>query len=379
MKTQVLTYNVANGWSEPLPRATDSAKTLVLVFGGSEFFDVAKPFDELNANFPNSHILGCSTAGGIDDASIVDNALIITIIQFDSTELQSSSVEIKGGRNSYETGTTLANQLNQEGLKAVFVLSEGLNVNGSELVRGFNDCLDEKVVITGGLAGDDDRFEHTWVIHHGKPQANYVSAVAFYGDNIRVGHGSKGGWDIFGPERLVTKSDGNVLFELDGQPALELYKEYLGEMAAELPASALRFPLSLRDNQDSEKKLVRTILSIDESENSMTFAGDVPEGSLAQLMHANMDRLIEGAEEAAIMTKDKSNGDVNVLAIAVSCVGRRIVLGESAEDEVEATLDILPDNSQQIGFYSYGELSPYASGSCDLHNQTMTITTLHEV
>jgi hypothetical protein len=59
-------------------------------------------------------------------------------------------------------------------------------------------------------------------------------------------------------------------------------------------------------------------------------------------------------------------------------VGRRLVLGSRTEEEIEATLEVLPKGTQQIGFYSYGEISPYTAGTCDLHNQTMTLTTLSE-
>jgi hypothetical protein len=195
---------------------------------------------------------------------------------------------------------------------------------------------------------------------------------------LRVGHGSRGGWDIFGPERRVTRSDRNVLHELDGRPALQLYKEYLGDRAAGLPATALLFPLALRESRSSEKSLVRTVLSVDEATQSMTFAGDVPEGYLAQLMKANFDRLIQGAADAALQASPASNG-APTLSIAISCVGRRLVLGERIEEEVEAAIELFPPNTRQVGFYSYGEISPFATGRCELHNQTMTLTTVAEV
>jgi len=191
-----------------------------------------------------------------------------------------------------------------------------------------------------------------------------------------VGHGSKGGWDSFGPERRVTRSQGNILFELDGKPALELYKGYLGERASGLPATALLFPLALRMAEGEQRQLVRTVLAVDEAAQSLTFAGDIPQGSLAQLMRANFDRLIDGAQEAAERIGAQGGGPA--LSIAISCVGRRLVLGERTEEEVEATLHALPEGTQQVGFYSYGEIGPFASGTCDLHNQTMTLTVLQE-
>jgi hypothetical protein len=239
------------------------------------------------------------------------------------------------------------------------------------------------MIVTGGLAGDGSSFKTTWVIFQGKIYYNAIVAAGFYGDHIHIGYSSRGGWDIFGPERRVTRSQNNVLYELDNKPALALYKEYLGEKASELPASGLLFPLAIWTDKDSARKLVRTILGVDENTQSLTFAGDIPTGSTAQLMRANFDRLITGAGEAGEIANDSlkipaSNNTNPILAIAISCVGRKLLLGERTEEETEATLESLPKDTQQIGFYSYGELSPYGSGSCDLHNQTMTLSILCE-
>jgi hypothetical protein len=261
-------------------------------------------------------------------------------------------------------------------LRAVFVLSKGTDVNGSELVRGLNAGLPPEVVVTGGLAGDGARFGKTWVMHDGTCTGNAVVAAGLYGDAVRVSHGSQGGWDTFGPERVVTNSRGNVLYTLDGKPALALYKEYLGDRAAGLPGSALLFPLALRADNTERTSVVRTVLGVDEDTQSMIFAGDIQTGSYAKLMRANFDRLILGAQAAGTAALGAHDGPA--LCVAISCVGRRLVLGERTEEEIEAALEVLPKHTTQVGFYSYGELSPQATGRCDLHNQTMTLTVVSE-
>jgi hypothetical protein len=260
----------------------------------------------------------------------------------------------------------------------VFVLSDGLQVNGSELVGGLASALPPHVSITGGLSGDGDRFESTLVVLDGVAMRGAVGAIGLYGDAIRVGYASLGGWDPFGPERLITRAEGNVLYELDGQSALALYKRYLGDHAAELPSSGLLYPLSLRI-RDEDVPVVRTILAVDEEHQSMTFAGDVPVGSYARLMKANFDRLIDGAAGAAKTTRE-AVGDANPeLAILISCVGRKLVLKQRVEEEVESVRDVLGASATFTGFYSYGEISPFTpNAKCELHNQTMTITTLSE-
>jgi len=378
MEIHTLRYDRKKHWSVAHRPRIDSRRTLVLLFGSSNFLDSAEPLDELLGDYPDSVVMGCSTSGEILGTQIFDDSVSAAIVRFDQTDLRMASAHTGSAEDSFAAGQNIARQLNDSRLKGILVLSDGLCVNGSELVRGLNSEVPASVVVTGGLAGDGDRFRRTWVLHDRRPQSGFVTAVGFYGDRIRIGHGSKGGWDRFGPERRVTKAKGNVLFELDGRPALQLYKEYLGDRAAGLPATGLLFPLALRANDSDSKSLVRTILAVDEGEQSLTFAGDIPEGALAQLMKANFDRLVQGASEAASSTTLSTDGDPCTLAIAISCVGRRLVLGGRTEEEIEATLDVLPKGTRQVGFYSYGELSPYATGTCDLHNQTMTLTTLSE-
>jgi hypothetical protein len=362
-------------WSVPQFPQLDSPQTLVLAFGASELGE-SGPWQQLRAAYPQSHILGCSTSGEILQSRLSDDTVSVAVARLERGLLASASAPVPAASASFEAGAALAGQLRAPNLRGMLVLSDGLRVNGSELVRGLNANLPAGVVVTGGLAGDGSRFQRTWVLDGAETRSNIVAAVGIYGDHMRIGHGSKGGWDIFGPERRVTRSEGNVLYELDGKPALHLYKEYLGERASGLPATALLFPLALRAEPSADKRLVRTVLAIDEATQSMTFAGDVPRGYRAQLMRANFDRLVQGASDAALMT-GAGQGEP-VLSVAISCVGRRLVLGERTEEEIEATLEVLPRQSRQVGFYSYGEISPYATGSCDLHNQTMTLTTIRE-
>jgi hypothetical protein len=209
-----------------------------------------------------------------------------------------------------------------------------------------------------------------------------VAAVAFYGPAIRIGHGCAGGWDEFGPRRRITRSRGNVVFEFDAKPALDLYEHYLGEEGTkDLPGSALVFPLRIFDPEHPEHDIIRAILAVDRKARSITLAGDVPEGWIAQLMRGNFDRLAAGAATAARQAADglghSRTGDQ--IAILVSCIGRRLVLGQHTADELEATSAEFGRGISQLGFYSYGEISPHrVSGVCELHNQTMTVTAIAE-
>ncbi|MFN3200967.1 MAG: FIST signal transduction protein [Bradymonadia bacterium] len=378
MKLQLLQY-VAGQWTTPFDSTLDSEQTLILAFGAPCFRGQPEVLRELSDAFPQSRLFGCSSSGEIFDTTLSDESMAVAIIRFEKSQLRSAFATVECVERSCEAGAEIGRALLADELKGILVLSDGLHVNGSDVVRGLNSVLPERVVVTGGLAGDGSDFEDTWIIREGQPTRRVISAVGFYGDHLEIGHGSKGGWDVFGIERRITRAEGNVLYELDGKPALELYMKYLGERAAELPASALLFPLAVRSDAQSDRQLVRTVLSVSHEENTMTFAGDLPEGHLAQFMKANFERLVDGACNAALMSRACTTGDLPVLSVAISCVGRRLVLGEQSEEELEATFDVLPKGSRQIGFYSYGEISPHGSGSCDLHNQTMTLTTFAEV
>ncbi|MEI9805855.1 MAG: FIST C-terminal domain-containing protein [Pseudolabrys sp.] len=193
----------------------------------------------------------------------------------------------------------------------------------------------EDIALTGGLAGDAAHFTETVVGGDGPPVSHLVAAVGFYGDKVRIGHGSAGGWDEFGPRRTITRSQGNVLYQVDGKPALDLYKRYLGEEAEGLPGTGLLFPLRIRDPQHPEYELVRTVLAVDHDANSRTFAGDMPQGWVAQLMRGNLDRLSQGAAEAAQQAA-ANIGECDGVAILVSCIGRRLLMGQRTVEEVEA-------------------------------------------
>jgi len=380
MRTEQLDWTAGAGWQAAAP-ALEGAQ-LVLVFGATDRLD-GERFAELRARYPAAILFGCSSAGEIHDTRVSDDTVTATAARFDATPLALARQEVAADADSRAAGRALAARLPATGLAHVLVLSDGLHVNGTDLVDGLQEALPAGVRVTGGLAGDGARFQRTLVMADAPPAEHLVAAVGFYGDHIRVGHGSLGGWDSFGPERLITRSRGNVLYELDGRSALDLYKQYLGEHAAGLPATGLLFPLALREGEAGGEwegaGLVRTILAVDEAAQSMTFAGDMPEGSHARLMKANFDRLIEGASGAAVAAKGSLRGHGAELAVLISCVGRKLVLKQRIEEEVEGVRAVLGDGAALTGFYSYGEISPYTpTARCELHNQTMTITTLSE-
>ena len=380
MHSQQITWNPQAGWT-PINAELENV-SLVFYFGTRQMLASGTRYSELCEMFPAAHILGCSTGGQINNSDISDDEIVAAAIRFDATRLRLVRQDISDAQQSRNCGETIGRALIGEDLAGIFVLSDGLNVNGSELVNGLVAAIGPSIPVTGGLAGDGADFTETLVGGDCVPRARMVVGVGFYGSAIRIGHGSAGGWDLFGPRRQVTKSTGNVLFELDGQPALDLYERYLGpEDSKGLPGSALLFPIQVHDANHPDSAVVRTVLAVDHKVRSMTFAGDVPQGWTAQLMHGNFDRLAEGAADAARQARIGLAGEGDhQFSILVSCIGRRLLMGQRTSDEAEAAGAELGADTLRLGFYSYGEISPHAkSGVCGLHNQTMTVTSFAEV
>ena len=384
MRVAQLSWSETTGWASASGNLTNTTDAdLVFFFGARQALASGERYRELRAMFPDAHILGCSTGGQIHNGDVTDDEIAASAIRFAGTKLRVASEAAPSPESSRACGGKIGRALAASDLVGIFVLSDGLNVNGSELVAGIVGAVGERVSVTGGLAGDGADFVETLVGADCAPRKHLVAAVGFYGPTIRIGHGSAGGWDEFGPRRRITRSRGNVLFEFDGEPALDLYELYLGpEEARGLPGSGLLFPIRIFDPERPDHDLVRTILAVDREARSMTFAGDVPEGWTAQLMRGNFDRLAAGAAIAARQAV-KGIGEeqtADQVAILVSCIGRRLLMGQHTADELDAASAEFGPLMPQLGFYSYGEISPHrVSGVCELHNQTMTVTTIAEV
>lgn len=352
--------------------------SLVLCFGAKDLIAQPEVYNSLKTKFSNAQIALCSTAGEILNNTVADNTVIAIAIELNSTNIATALVNIGNYTNSYEAAAALIAELPQDDLAYVLILSDGSLVNGSELVKGLKESVNNNQLITGGLAGDGYNFVSTKVGLNNLPSEGNIVAIGFYGSKIKVSHGSQGGWDMFGPERVVTKSHNNVVYEIDNKLALETYKKYLGPDSEGLPGTALLYPLSVLLN-DSTQPLVRTILSIDDVNNTMTFAGDIPEGTKVRLMKANFDKLTMASANAAENSIKNATLPAE-FSLLISCVGRKIILDKRIDEEIDAALELLNPQTTVAGFYSYGEISPFNEGTnCELHNQTMTITSFYEL
>lgn len=372
----------ANSDLESLTK-NDKSPEIIMIFGDTDELCDSKIPLSLKNQFPNCKIVGCSTGTNINNEKLQNNGISGTAIGFDSSKVEIASQEVTNSANSFEIGANLGAKLKKDDLVGVFILSDGLNVNGSDIVGGILSVLGGRVKVSGGLAGDGPRFGKTIIIDDGIAKENCVLAIGFYGKKLCFSHGSEGGWQEQGDSFEITKSSGNIMFELNGQNAYETYAKILGDKAKELPVSGLLFPLKIWHPNYPQHDIVRTLLAVDKENGSLTFAGDMPVGWRAQSMIGTNENLILGSKQAALKSIAKFTSEFeNIkpnLCLFVSCVGRRLLMGDEAQKELNEVIESLPNGTNISGFYSYGEIAPHRlTNLCSLHNQTLTLTLIGE-
>ena len=375
MNVGQLIWKQETGWDKS-PASIRISPQLILVFWSLTTDQAAHPIKDLKQLFPEATIMGCSSFGEIIDTQVHHGTVTATLVEFESATVVGTKTNISDHADSMQLGATLAQALPAEGLRHVLAFSDPLSINGSDLAKGIIHSLPNSVSVTGGMACHSENTKEIYTLLDDAPNKGEAVAVGLYGESLKIGYASRGGWDALGPERLITKSESNVLYELDDEPALAVYENYLGKHAEGLPATGLLFPLSIR-KKGSDRNLTRAVIDIDREEQTITFAGDIPQGTFAQLMMSNFDRLVDGATTAAQVASQAQ--ETSGLALLVSCMARKVLLKQRVSEEIEAVRDVFGEAPVIAGFYSYGELAPFSNGGpCYLHNETMTITTIDE-
>jgi hypothetical protein len=364
-------------------RWSDLAPDLVFCFCAPDIDLGRLAAARVSAAFPRATVIGCSTAGEIGADGVCDGLVSLLGLSFRDTMVRAHRVSLDSHARSAASGRLLGDHLLSSGAPAaVLPFIPGLGVDGSAFVHGLRAALPAATPMIGGMAADGRRFGQTFTIIGNKVFTDQAVAVGLYGTALRIGIGSASGWTPFGPTRRVTGADGPVLIALDRKPALQLYCNYLGDRARDLPSSGMLYPLALVGEGDpASTGLIRSIMAVDWEAGTLTLAGAVAPGSLVRLMHADNDGLIDGARLAAERVLAGSSGSSSGAAVLmVSCVGRRDVLGDDIDDEIDAVRTVFPAGTPMAGFYSYGEIGPHGPDrESELHNQTMTIASFSEI
>ncbi|MGQ9920319.1 MAG: FIST signal transduction protein [Desulfobacca sp.] len=323
-------------------------------------------------------LIGCTTDGEISCQGFTTNTAVLGGIVTDQITFSLAGAMGLEGR-AEQAGVELAQSLPPE-TRYLQLFSDGLKGNGCAILRGIMRVLGTDLPITGGTAGDYGRFHRTWQFLGNRLLTDAAVAIGFAGD-FGVGTGVRSGWSPIGLAKKVTRSAGNILYELGGQPALEVYERFLGKHAAKLPAVGVEYPLGLTGNldkcADDEYLLLRATMSVNRQDGSITFAGEIPEGAQVRLTCGDITSVLQAAEEAANMALVGLEGRVPALIFFYSCMARKIILGRRTKEEIQIVREIIGQDLPVLGFYTYGEFCPLRQGGCSyLHNETVTVSVI---
>jgi len=349
---------------------------LVFAFASPATLADGRVVEILTKRLSGAVVVGNSTAGEISRNGVSDNGVVVTSVHFQRSNVQAYGERVCNNDDSYAAGTRLARWFHPDGLCGVIVLAPGFDVNGSALIRGLQEHLPVAVPVSGGLAADQGGYAQSYTVLDRQVDDRLAVAVGLYGGALTLRHASFGGWEPYGPACKVTRCSGNKLLELDGEAALSVYERCLGDRAHELPRAGLLFPFEVLSAELGCTGVVRTLLGINRSQGSLTLAGEIEADGYLRLMHASTEKLVAGARRAAVTARG-DDGEAS-LALLVSCVGRRLVMGARVDEEIDAVAGVLDGATVLTGFYSNGEISPHLGSESKLYNQTMTITCLGE-
>lgn len=360
----------AGKWEAAGGQSMNGEADLVLAFGSAATMRDGKALGRLREEYPAARLLGCATPAGIHGARSHEHQLASTAIDFDHSTVRSARVEVGSAPDGYVAGQRLADALWADDLVHVLLLCDASGATAGDLTRGLAHALPDGVTFTGGISASG------LVFLDDSAAQNAVAAIGFYGKRLKVTCGCGGQWELFGPERHVTRARGNILYELNDRPAFEVYHEDLGRYAGEIAAIGVHFPLSVRTN-DPTQGVARAVVGADREHGTLTLAGDATEGGFARVMRASHDGLLRGAGLAA--DNCCPGGQPPQLALLVSGMNRRIVLKNRASEEMEAVRDVFGPGTVLTGFYGAGEIAPAEAGERpEFQNQTMAVTGFSE-
>ncbi|MFH1114932.1 MAG: FIST N-terminal domain-containing protein [Pseudomonadota bacterium] len=321
-------------------------------------------------------VVGCTTDGEISTGGFgTDSAVLAGVV---TDQIQFHVVSAQGlGKDPLEAGRRIAVKLPPE-VSYVQIFSDGLTGNGCAILRGIASVLGEDVPIAGGTAGDAGRFRQTWQFHGPRVLTDSVTAIGFTGD-FTVGTGVSSGWSPVGTVKIVTRARANVVYELNGEPALDVFKRFLGRHADKLPAVGVEYPLGIVSKPgapgEEEYHLIRATMSVSREEGSISFAGEIPEGAAVRLTCGDNDSILKATEEAVRRALAGLGAARPRMVFFYSCMARRIVLGRRTKEETEVLYRTLNKRLPLIGFYTYGEYCRLRAGGPSLfHNETATVS-----
>lgn len=349
--------------------------TLALVFCSTKFgySAISQFFTEKNID-----MLGCSTAGEIVNDELAEESIVVLLMDMnrDYYSIQTVSYDIdKVYSNSLTIGNFAKDKFENP---ALVVMSGGISVDAGKIIAGLKYGIGKEVPIYGGLAADDLQMDKTYAFSNNFLTANGLSILIIDTDKIEVSGLASSGWEAFGGINTITKSEGNIVYSINDEPALDAFKKQFG--FDESPESKENLLLTIQTNypfqiiREDGTKVLRTPIVIDEENRALIMAGGVEQGDHFKFSNSPGFEVIEQTvEEFKSLKQNRPEADALVL---FSCKGRHGAFGPVLEEEVEGLYNYW--KKPMIGFLSYGEIGNTKNGVCEFHNETCSLMILKE-
>ncbi|WP_434683907.1 FIST signal transduction protein [Pseudanabaena minima] len=340
-------------------------------------FDHASILQQINQTFPNLQLVGCTTDGEMSSImGFQQDSLILTLFCSDTVEIFAGV-----GHHTEKDAITAAYQAVQQATDKnhaptklcitvpASYTSRGSTTSGEQILKGLESALGGNVPIVGGTAGDQFRFKQTYQFFGTEVFTDALPILLFSGD-LYISHGVGCGWQPMGYKSTVTKAQDTVLYEVNGQSALEFYQKYLGDRQP-----TAEHPLYVYEG-DSDRCYLRVPNTYDLEAGSINFLGNIPQGATVQLAEISRDQVIEASASSFKMALADYPGSEPEAVLIFSCCCRRWLLGTRAKEEYDLVKNSLPKMMPIAGFYTYGEFAPLQAQGCNYYHQETFVTLL---
>lgn len=324
-------------------------------------------------------IFGATTAGEFIDGEIGNESIAIMLLNINPENFRLMHIET-GENKTREISKLIAKKGLEEFRNPAFIVaSGGISTDGEMIVKGIEDVVGHDATIFGGLAGDDFTMTGTYVFTNQNYNINGLVVIVLDADKVNVAGLATSGWQPVGTMRTITKSEGNVVYTIDGQPALDVVIKYMGvnknldEWKDVIMNVGSEFPMQLQ-REDAEP-VIRAPLFANKEDRSLVCAGSVPQGSRIRFSLPPDYNVIEKVIEECKEIKEKELPIAEAM-IMFSCKARHLSLGPMVSDEIDQVKEVW--DAPMAGFFSYGEMGKASQGKHEFHNNTCSLVVISE-
>lgn len=315
-------------------------------------------------------LIGCSSYAEINRLTALTHS--VSLLGSRRSTLRAKTVALPSDNHTaFEMGQLAGRELAPFHPDLLILVPDVLTINATQALRGVQSILGRHFPIIGGAAADNGDFARTFLLHNGTLQGSGLVGLALKGP-LRLETAARSGYIPLSTPRTVTAMENeNILLELDGRPALDVYREFLGPRADEMPHVSVEFPIgTIPPGMKEAPALTRAVFKIDEQRRALILGGDIPTGEQLRILGASRKDVLAGAREAAEQAH-QALPDAD-FALFFSCMSRKLALGPHYEEECKSALSLLPPEMPKLGFYTFGELSP-RHGISEHHESTFTV------